>query len=409
MPTIPRIMVESAAIALTFMAGPGGHCAVEVREDGYLYVDDRPFFAVGLYSVEYARDLPGVAEAGFNAVHSYGWEGGGGTTIALPEDATPLGDWIDTVHEHGLKALIGLSRPQIKEMKFDRAKARVREYRSHPGLLAWSVMDEPSWDKPGDCGREYMPAAYSVVKEHDPTHPASVVCCHYDDMELFMPSTDIMMADYYPVPPFPVRYFAGTAFQGITTFANRARKASGGKKPFWFVVQAHDLTKLKLKGGEDLPPEWQRPPNRDEIRCSTYTAVASGARGIWYWSLGRLMGDAWNKDFLSRVERWNAMVEVVRELNELMPLLTSTAAEVIQDRDHVVAMVKSDGRDTYIIAANYEREPTKTKIEVAGVRRGSVEVVFGDPGGSDATIDEGGFIAGFGPLETRVYRVERQK
>ena len=99
------------------------------------------------------------------------------------------------------------------------------------------------------------------------------------------------------------------------------------------------------------------------------------------------------------------MVEVVGELNELMPLLTATTPEVIQDKDHVVTMVKSDGRDTYVIAANYEREPAKTTMAVAGVPRGTAEVVFGEPGTSDATIEESEFAADFRPLETRVYRV----
>lgn len=408
MSLFPNTMVASGAAALTLVVASPGHCAVEVRENGRLYVDGKPFVAIGLYSVEYVRDFPAIRRAGFNTVHSYGWEGGGGTTVALPEDATPLDVWIDEAHKNGLKAIIGLSRPQVKEMKFDRMTSRIGKYRNHPGLLSWSLMDEPSWDKPGDRGKDYMPAAYGVAKQQDPDHPASVVCCHYDDMELFMPSTDIMMADYYPVPPFPAHYFAGDGFRGIRTFADRARGASGGRKPFWFVVQIHDLTKLKLKGGEELPAEWQRPPNRDEIRCSTYTAIASGAQGVWFWSLGRLMGDAWNKDLLSRVERWEAVVEVVGELNELMPLLTAATPEAIQDKDHVVTMVKSDGRDTYVIAANYERVPASTEIDVPGVPRGAAEVVVGEPDTSAATIEEGAFRADFGPLETRVYRVREQ-
>ena len=66
-------------------------------------------------------------------------------------------------------------------MKFDRARARIKKYRKHPGLLAWHVMDEPPWDEPGNRGKDYMPAAYRVVKKYDPDHPASVVVCHYDD------------------------------------------------------------------------------------------------------------------------------------------------------------------------------------------------------------------------------------
>ena len=88
-----------------------------------------------------------------------------------------------------------------------------------------------------------------------------------------------------------------------------------------------------------------------------------------------------------------------------MPVLTATTPEVIQDQGQVVALVKSDGRNTYVIASNYERESTRTRIGVAGMDRGTAEVLFGGPGTSDATVSGGQFAADFRPLETRVYRV----
>ena len=101
------------------------------------------------------------------------------------------------------------------------------------------------------------------------------------------------------------------------------------------------------------------------------------------------------------------MVEIAGELNELMPVLTADMPEIIQDRDHVVSMVKSDGRDIYVVAVNYMREPTETKIEVADVRQGTAELVFGEPGTTNTVIDDGRLILGFKPLETRAYRIRR--
>jgi hypothetical protein len=134
----------------------------------------------------------------------------------------------------------------------------------------------------------------------------------------------------------------------------------------------------------------------------TYTAVASGARGVLYWSLSRAMGTDWHRDSLSRVERWNALVDVVAELHELMPVLTSREPEVIRQRDRVVSMVKSDGEDTYLIACNYERKPTDATLTVPGVKSAILEMPFRD---ETAQITDGTATVQFEPLEARVYRL----
>jgi len=389
------IGVTSVAIVLTLVIGPLAYCAVEVRENGYLYVDGKPFFAIGLYSSGGARDLAIQAAAGFNVAHSYSWEG--------QEDYEGGEAWLDAVHANGMKALVGLYRPHVKAMEFDSAIARIEKYRDHPAVLAWHLMDEPGWDKEGNVGKDYMPAAYEIVRQHDPNHPATTVVCHLGDPEKFMPYVDIMQADYYCIPPLPPDWYPGTGFRGVKMFVEKSNAASAGKKPFWYVGQIFDYSFQKAK--YEPGPEWQRLPNRDEIRCMTYTAVASGARGVMYWSLKRLMKDEWSRGYLARVECWENLTEVVGELNELMPLLTATTEEVITASDHVVRMVKSDGQDTYVIAANYEREPTSTEITVPGFETGTAEVVFGEPGAGDVSIEGGKFSADFEALETRVYRI----
>jgi len=388
-------MAGAVALTLVFLGSSLGHCGVEVRDNGYLYVDGKPFFAIGVYSAGGSEDMSILAEAGFNVVHSYAWEGqrtyDGGQA------------WLDAAHENGLKALVGLYRPDVKEMNFDPAIARIEKYRDHPAVLAWHLMDEPSWDKEGDMGKDYMPAAYRVVKEHDPNHPATAVVCHFGDTELFMDSLDIMQADYYCIPPLPANWYSGRGFRGVKLFVDKSNAASEGGKPFWYVGQIFDYS--FQKEGYNPSPWWQRLPRRNEIRCMTYTAVASGARGVMYWSLSRLMRDEWNRTLLGRAVLWENLKEVVGELNELMPVLTATTAETVTARDHVVSMVKSDGQDTYVIAANYERGATVTTIEVPGIDAGTAEVVFGEPRATDAPIENGEFGLDLYGLETRVYRV----
>jgi hypothetical protein len=364
---------------------------VEVR-DGEVLVDDEPFFAIGMYSVG-TRDLPALAEAGFNLAHTYGWEG---------QNTFEGGqEWLDTCEANGLKALVGLYRPPVKKAEFEGATRRIEKFRDHPALLAWHTMDEPGWEKEGDPGQIYMPAAYEVVKEHDPDHPVTAVFCHFADPKLFIDSVDIVQADYYPIPPIPANWFSGTGLRGIKQYADITREVSDGEAPFWYVAQFFDYSVSK-QNSHEVPEEWQRGPNPREIRAMTYTAVASGARGVLYWSLSRAMGTDWHRDSLSRVERWNALVEVVAELHELMPVLTSREPEVIRQRDRVVSMVRSDGEDTYLIACNYERKPTDARLTVPGVRSATLEMPFRD---ETAQITDGTATVHFEPLEARVYRL----
>jgi hypothetical protein len=383
------------ALALVLAVATVASCAVEVREDGYLYVDDEPFFAIGLYSAGGPLDMPVIAEAGFNVIHSYAWEG-----QATWEEGEA---WLDAAHENGLKALVGLYRPHVREMKLESAITRIEKFRGHPAVLAWHLMDEPGWEKEGDMGKEYMPAFYELVKQHDPDHPATAVVCHFSDTATFEPFVDIMQADYYCIPPLPANWYAGKGFRGVKMFVDKWNAACEGRKPFWYVGQIFDYS--FQKEAYNPSPWWQRLPNRAEIRCMTYTAVASGARGVMYWSLSRLMQDEWNRSLLGRAVLWENLKEVVGELNVLMPLLTATTEETVAARDYVVSMVKSDGRDTYVIAANYERGATTTTIEVPGLKTGIAEVVFGEPRAKNAPIRNGQFTLDLHGLETRVYRV----
>lgn len=387
--------VARTACAVLFVAALGTAQAAEVTVvgDKCVQVDGKPFFVIGVYSAGNPDDLPLLAEAGFNTVHSYSWEG----------QRSPASGkaWLDAAHEAGLKCLVGLYRPDVKEMDFESSIQRIETFRDHPALLAWHTMDEPAWDKEGNMGKDYMPAAYALLKEHDPRHPVTAVVCHFGDPELFESSMDVLQADYYPVPPIPANWYSGTGFRGVRMYAENWRKASGGTKPYWYVGQIFDFSVSK-EGRHEIPEEWKRLPTGEELRCMTYTAVASGARGVMYWSLSRLIGDDWNRTLLGRVRLWDDLKSVVGELNALMPVLTADTEESIQITGSAVAMVKSAGKNMYIIVANHERSATAMGVELRGVGAATAELLFED--GTANVVDEKLHLE-LAPLECRVYRI----
>lgn len=395
-----------AAVLLTSLAVLS-QAEVQLDRDRCVLVNGKRFFAVGIYNAFQLSDLPMVAEAGFNLVHSYAWEG--------ERDYDGM-KWLDAAHKNGLKALIGLYRPDVEQMDFRRSIERIRRYRDHPALLAWHVMDEPNWDRvdkeclgipiDGKPGKEYMPAAYRLLKRYDPHHPVTTVTVNHHQMAQFMPSVDIMQTDYYCIPPFPQSSYFGTGFLGIKLWVQRSREASGGSKPFWFVCEAWDygVDKAKDEPALKIPVEWQRFPTPRELRTMTYTAIAAGARGILYYALHLLTDEAGTRGG-DRKKYWNWLASVTRELHQLQPVLTADTPEMLQDSDHVVSLVKSDGKDLYVIAANYERQPTKTVIYVPGIRQGKAEVVFGE---GTAEVRGGELACKLEAIESRVYRLRRE-
>jgi hypothetical protein len=178
------------------------------------------------------------------------------------------------------------------------------------------------------------------------------------------------------------------------------REASKARKPFWFVCQAFDYSLLKEEK-HNIPAEWKRFPTRRELRTMTYTAIASGARGILFWSLSRLKNSREGSQVTGQ-DHWKRLKSVTLELKQLTPLLTADTPETIQSRDRVVAMVKGDGTHTYIIAANYERKPTKTVLEVPGVTKAKAEILFGE---GSRHVKNGKLPITLEAVESRVYRI----
>ena len=184
-------------------ADPGS--CVEVTGSQCVVVDGKRFFPVGIYSAG-VDDFPELADAGFNLVHTYGWEGISGNDWGKA--------WLDAAEKHGLMALVGLYRPRVRSGKFVDCLPRVEQYRSHPALLAWHTMDEPGWEKEKDRGDQYMPAAYRFLRKHDPNHPVTAVVCHFADTTRFADAVDVLQADYYPIPPIPASDFLRYRFSG---------------------------------------------------------------------------------------------------------------------------------------------------------------------------------------------------
>jgi hypothetical protein len=92
----------------------------------------------------------------------------------------------------------GITDSQKKELLI----AEIKTLMNHPALLAWYISDEPTGNK---VTPETLKDIYMVVKKTDPWHPVSIVfMAPFTSANAYSDALDIVMADPYPVPDFPV-------------------------------------------------------------------------------------------------------------------------------------------------------------------------------------------------------------
>ena len=107
------------------------------------------------------------------------------------------------------------------------------------------------------------------------------------------------MVDRYPVPWLPLANFS----QHI----HKTRLATNAERPLIAVIQSFDWAAQPesiLPGEENL-----RPPTERELRSMTYSALARGANGIFYYSYA----DMRLKE-RKYPELWEALKRVVKEV-----------------------------------------------------------------------------------------------
>jgi hypothetical protein len=240
-------------------------------------------YPIGIYSVPKA-DLPAVREAGFNIVTG-------------PAERA----YLDAARRVGLKVLASPGASAGKNFSAQRARQVVGQLDRHPALWAWYLVDEPDLN---GVSPEQVKAAQRFVKSLGARKPTALVLYQGGEALDYANIADVTMVDRYPIPWLPLANFP--------QHVRLARLALGPDKPLIAVIQAFDWSshpKL-LPGERNL-----RPPTYKELRCMTYCALARRATGLFYYCFD---DHAWKLKDHPAV--WDAVREVVKEVNQLQPL-----------------------------------------------------------------------------------------
>ncbi len=353
---------------------------------GFLTVGGKPFFPVGMYTIQdkggknHAGLQKEAAQAGFNTTVFYAY-----TNSAL----LPL---MDAAAQSGLKAFVYPTVP-VSVRKGDETReqmiADVKARMSHPALLGWYIVDEP--EGIGKASADVAEELYRLVKETDPQHPCSMVTMSPTAAGLYRDGTDIMWVDPYPIPHAPADT-VGKVTAGAVAAVEK-------DKPVWVIPQAFDWG--IWRDGKFLVEGVHRPTDAEE-RCMTYLALVNGAKGIIYWAF---LGSRYS--ILDYPEHWAYMKKLAGEMRTLTPaLLTPSVTGVLKTAPAdapLDTMLKRVAGQWYVFAVNRNPQSCSARITLPkALKAKTAEVLFEK---RSVGVAGGSWKDDFKPLDVHVYRL----
>jgi hypothetical protein len=351
-----------------------------------LRVDGKPFFPVGMYTLQdrggqHDKVLAEARAAGFNCTFFYAYN---------DREIMPL---LDAAARNGIRAFTYVTNPykmrRGESTRDDIARDLVKRV-GHPALLGWYLVDEP--EGIGELPAQKAEWFYRLVKQLDSKHPCAMVVMSPAAAREYGKHTDIMWVDPYPIPDRPVTFVADTIAKTIAAVPD---------KPVWAVLQAFDWNVWR-NGKIDKVHR----PTPEEARCMTYLALVHGARGVIYWA-----HSATKYNIRDYPDHWEYMKKLAGELRDLSPVLleapSTLKVEVAPPEAPIDTAVREHAGDHYVIAVN--REPTTCSVTMSlpGITLARpAEVMFE---GRLADHAGGSWSDEFEPLAVHVYRGATQR
>ena len=345
-----------------------------------LIVEGKPFFPLGLYlGPTEGEHLERIAKGGFNTILCYGYG------VAKEPKA-----YLDRAQRHGLKVVYSVKDFYDDTRWFPRSKQTtgieltrdyVNQFRDHPALLAWYTNDE--------LGPKHMPAlqaAYDLVRELDPDHPAFQVLCRPREFGLYYGVTDVLGCDPYPIPRHPVTM--------VGEWMETAHAGMSRAKPVWCVPQIFQWGNYS-KAAKD------REPTFAEKRAMIFLALIHRADGLICYSYYDLFKDVDKAGF---ERRWKEVSAIAQEVRRLIPVLLEGREVAVGHADPVRYRALMHDGVTRILAVNTSPD-AEADLSIALPDAKSAKRADAD---AEARIADGKLLDRLKPLETAIYEAGRR-
>ena len=256
-----------------------------LNENGILIVNEQPCFPVVLYRVP-VGEFTNMKTAGFTCTE----------VSEYAEDQQEMLRYLDAAKEHGFKILPIFNYAATRILP-DLYQQMVERFRDRDEVLLWYMADEPQEYK---ITPEGALSIYKAIKEADPVRPVFLMLAKVDPA--YLEAADIIGVDPYPVAnDKPLTLVAETI---------RYVQEKGGGRPIWACLEAFGA----LSYGRPFP-------SPEELRCTTYMALAQGIQGIMFFAYGCPE----QKGALQETapELWQEVLRLAAEIRDLSPLFTN--------------------------------------------------------------------------------------
>ena len=342
-------------------------------------------YPIGLYSVGSVTNLAEIADAGFSLVTGPARRG-----------------FLDAAKANGIGVMASPGSTAGAHFNAAKVRSTVAKLDGHPALWSWYLIDEPDMHS---VSPEKVKAAHRFVKRLGATKPTSLVLYQGDSAKWYGDIADITMVDRYPVPWLPLANFS----QHI----HKTRLATNAERPLIAVIQSFDWTahQSMLPGEENL-----RPPTERELRSMTYSSLARGANGIFYYSyadmrlkerkypelwesLKRVVGEVRRREALFAAEHvwWPKAHHFENQDTRFNAALEASVQSVL------LQVKRGDGLlppGHYILAVNTTSLPHTYRFRLPWETTGQVPVL---EEGRHATTDGSWVVDRYAPFAVHVY------
>ena len=317
---------------------------------GRTLIDGKPFFPLGMYwsiSKPYhtfqlpkmnAETVPEYAKSPFNCIMTY---------------VPPSREVLDVCWKCGVRVVYPLQVCFGNEEKWDpnggkaqAARKMIADFKDHPAVLAWYLNDERPLSR-----IENLIGRRELVKECDPDHPSWSVLYQVDQMRDYMPSSDVLGTDPYPIPDGPI----GRAYE----WADKTFRAMYGIRPMWQVPQAFDWGTFRARDKAKC-----RMPTRDEMANMAWQNVAGGANGLVFYSYTYMMQST--KTPFEKA--WADAKSAAQELKDLEHVLLAGGKppHFTSGNDKVKVRGWSQDGVRYLLAVNTTRDAVEAAVTADG-------------------------------------------
>jgi hypothetical protein len=258
---------------------------ISFDSNGVMRIGTAPYFPWGFYCVMQSSSLAGMDANGFN--YSNNWH-----------DSLP-------------------SYPNIKAQNaitWDNGTIRSEMITNvvKPQIVCWEELSEPS-NTNVYLNNHWVKYRTDVTHKLDPKRPVSILCNSPPDFEIYGPITDFSIVDPYCITN------STSDIDRVARDVNDMRQITG--KPVWALLQtsADPTVSLIL-------------PTPDQLKSEMYTALAAGAKGIFWFALDD--NGTPTVTFLRHSSgvylepQWSALVALSTEYAAIKPYLVAQSSDV---------------------------------------------------------------------------------